>query len=258
MKPSLVHRKHSQLRRSRVTRATGPALGAIAFVALLGATTTACKSSGVSLAQGYRTYTAEDYSEVLKRWTRKTQTFSLQQTDELLTVQATYQSWDFRWAYAERYADDYQLGQAERETLRENLLRQSSGAHEFYLTVYGTSVRWTQLNKPTTAWIVRLVDDSGAITSPSDIEEIRKPGALERRYFPYTTPYRNVFRIRFPKVANDGKHPSVAPGAKWMGLRFSGPQGRAEMRWNLEPQAAGNAPAPATTSPPGSPAAAGK
>lgn len=234
-----VHRKHSL------------AAGVVLACAL---GLLACRPNTVSLAQGYRNYTTEDYSEVLKRWTRKTQTFSLQQTDELLTVQATYQSWDFRWAYAERYATDYQLGEAERETLRETLLRQSASSHEFYVTLYGSSVRWTNLDRPTTAWIVRLVDETGAVTSPSDIEPVKRPGALEKRYFPYTTPYRSVFRIRFPRTANDGKRPSVAPDAHWMALRFSGPQGRAELRWLVEPS---KAPAEAT-SPPGSPAAAGK
>lgn len=235
-----VHRKHSRV--------------GVVLVCALGLAATGCRPSQVSLAQGYRNYTTEDYSEVLKRWTRKTQTFSLQQTDELLTVQATYQSWDFRWAYAERYATDYQLGDAERETLRETLLRQSSSTHEFYVTLYGTYVRWTNLDRPTTAWIVRLVDETGAVTSPSDIEPVKRPGALERRYFPYTTPYRTVFRIRFPRTANDGKRPSVAPDSKWMALRFSGPQGRGELRWEIAPSAT----PPATTSPPGSPAAAGK
>ena len=241
----VVHHRHSHGRRP---------LGGVPLLVgcLLALGTAACRTPPVSLAQGYRTYTTEDYSEVLKRWTRKTQTFSLQQTDELLTVESTYQSWDFRWAYAERYATDYQLGDAERETLRENLLRQSSSAHEFYVTVYGSSVRWVDLHKPTTAWIVRLVDESGAITSPSDIEPVKKPGALEKRYFPYTTPFRNVFRIRFPRIANDGKRPSVAPDAHWMALRFSGPQGRGELRWDVVPAAA------APTSPPESPAAAGK
>lgn len=245
LRPHHEHREHS-LARPRLVRAP-LLLGCVLALGAIG-----CHTPAVSLGQGYRNYTTEDYSEVLKRWTRKTQTFSLQQTDELLTVESTYQSWDFRWAYAERYATDFQLGDAERETLRENLLRQSSASHEFYVTVYGTTVRWVDLARPTTAWIVRLVDESGAITSPSDIEPVKKPGALERRYFPYTTPFRNVFRIRFPRIANDGKRPSIAPEAHWMALRFSGPQGRGELRWDIAPAAA------APTSPPGSPAAAGK
>lgn len=208
----------------------------MAVLALLAFTFAAgCGTSRVSLSQGYRSYDAGDYSEVLKRWTRKTQTLSLQQTDELLTVQSTYQSWDFRWAYAARYAEDYQLGEAEAVAYRENTLRDGSAAHEFYVTLYGTSVRWTDLSQSTSAWIVRLVDEQGAVTSPSDIARVRRPGALERNYFPYTTPWRNVFRIRFPKIANDGQRDSVGAQAKWMALRFSGPQGRAELTWQLQP-----------------------
>lgn len=208
------------------------ALGALAASVSLG-----CASQGVSLAGGYRSYSADDYNAVLDRWTRSSQSFSLRDTDDVLSATATYESYDFRWAYAERFARDYQLNTAERDTLRDRLLRESTEEHNFYVTLYGSQYRWTDLAKPTTAWIVRLVDDSGATTSPSVMEAVRRPGALERRYFPYTTVWRHVFRVRFPRISNDGRSPSVRPEAKWMALRFSGPEGRGELRWELQPTA---------------------
>ena len=88
------------------------------------------------------------------------------------------------------------------------------------------------LTRPTSAWIVRLIDDQGDETAPIKIELIAKPGALEKTYFPYTSVFRLAFRIHFP-VENEGK-PTIANDAKWFGLRFAGAEGNQEMRWDLE------------------------
>ena len=60
-----------------------------------------------------------------------------------------------------------------------------------------------------------------------------KPGALERTYFPYTSTWRQAFRIRFPRVAPD-RRPTIAPNAHWVGLRFAGAEGNEELRWDLD------------------------
>ena len=59
----------------------------------------------------------------------------------------------------------------------------------------------------------------------------KKPGVLERTYFPYTTGWRHVFRIRFPATTNGA--PAIAPDAGVAALRFSGPLGNLELDWVL-------------------------
>ena len=58
----------------------------------------------VSLAPGPREYVASDYPTVLTRWTREESLIQLSELDDKLTVTATFESWDFRWAYVVRYA----------------------------------------------------------------------------------------------------------------------------------------------------------
>ena len=77
-------------------------------------------------------------------------------------------------------------------------------------------------------------DDEGTETAPSEIQTIRKPGAIELTYFPYSTPWRSAFRITFPKVRADGR-PTISPAARWFGLRFAGAQGNQELIWEIEP-----------------------
>jgi len=195
-----------------------------------------CAEPKVSLQPGSREYVANDYGEVLKRWTRARSLVTLTELgglDDYLTVSATYESWDFRWAYVTRYAEDYRLTVEQRRSLRERTLAETRDVHQFYVALYGTNRRWTDLTKPNSAWIVRLIDDLGDEVAPSTIELIAKPGAIERTYFPYTTVWRQAFRIRFPRMTPDNR-PTIAPDAKWFGLRFAGAEGSEELRWDLE------------------------
>lgn len=204
---------------------------AVALVALGG--TTACSEPKVSLGNGPREYVATDYPEVLKKWTRNASLVTVAELDDLLTVTATFESWDFRWAYVVRYAQDYRLTVEQRRELLETTLNESNTEHQFYVALYGSANRrWTDLTKPQSSWIVRLIDEKGDETAPLKIELIEKPGALERTYFPYTTVWRQAFRIHFPR-ANGGK-PTIAPDAKWFGLRFAGAEGNQELRWDIE------------------------
>jgi hypothetical protein len=185
-----------------------------------------CSTQKVSLAAGTREYVASDYPQVLKRWTRKESLIVVSELDDLLTVDATFESWDFRWAYVIRYAQDFRLTVEQRRALLEKTLNQTRDAHSFYVALYGSNRRW----------IVRLIDDQGNETAPLEIEGIVKPGALERTYFPYTTVWRQAFRIRFPRFA-EGK-PAIAPDAKWFGLRFAGAEGNQELHWDLDSSSA--------------------
>jgi hypothetical protein len=204
----------------------------LAFVvALAGAP--ACASSTVSMTEGPREYVAIDYDSVLKKWTRSAQLTSLNAMDNVLTVSATYESWDFRWAYAVRYAEDYRLTVDQRHALLERSLAETRERHEFYLALYAQKHKWNDLTDEHPAWIVRLVDDAGTETAPSEIQVIRKPNAIELTYFPYTTPWRSAFRLTFPRVRADGR-PTIPPEARWFGLRFAGPQGNQEVIWEIE------------------------
>src|SRR6185369_8760851 len=164
-----------------------------------------CAQESVRLHEGAREYVATDYDGVLRQWTRSAQLTSLESMDNVLTVTATYESWDFRWAYAVRYSEDYRLTIAQRHALLERSLAETRNRHEFYVALYAEKHKWNDLNADQPAWIVRLIDDSGTETAPSEIQTIRRPGAIELTYFPYTSPWRSAFRISFPRVRADGR-----------------------------------------------------
>ncbi|MGO8996836.1 MAG: hypothetical protein ACLQVI_26275 [Polyangiaceae bacterium] len=206
---------------------------AILLPASLVLATGGCAVERVSLSGGPREYVASDYPEILKRWTRDESLINVTELETPLVVTATFETWDFRWAYVVRYAQDYRLTVEQRRALLEQTLKESTESHQFYVALYGSSWRWSDLTRPNSAWIVRLIDDLGDETAPTAIEHIVKPGALERTYFPYTSTWRQAFRIRFPRVAPD-RRPTIAPNAHWVGLRFAGAEGNEELRWDLD------------------------
>jgi hypothetical protein len=194
----------------------------------------ACGEPKVSMGAGTREYVASDYPLILKHWTRTENLVAVAELDDLLSVTATFESWDFRWAYVIRYAQDYRLTMEQRRMLLERTLNETKTRHQFFVALYGNNRRWTDLTRPNSAWIVRLIDDQGNETAPSTIELIVKPGALERTYFPYTTVWRQAFRVQFPTVTGAGRQ-TIAPDAKWFGLRFAGAEGNQELHWDVEP-----------------------
>ncbi|HMI89536.1 MAG TPA: hypothetical protein VK550_35925 [Polyangiaceae bacterium] len=190
-----------------------------------------CSAPQVTLAEEPREYVATDYEVVLGRWTRTEHLVALSELDDLLTVTATFESWDFRWAYVVRYAQDYRLSVEQRRVLLEATLNETRNHHQFFVALYGNNRRWSELTKPTSAWIVRLIDDNGNETAPEEIVAIPRPGPIERTYFPYASVWRSVFRIKFPAATTNG--PTIPRAAKRVGLRFAGAQGSEELHWDL-------------------------
>jgi hypothetical protein len=211
---------------------------ALAAVFAMGAAL-GCAGPMVSLARGPRTYTAEAYPEALTRWTREGRAFTLRGfLDDHLAVTATYESWDFRWAYATRYAADFHLTSEDRTRILRASLDAADREHEFYVALSVPTRRWGDLASPSAAWRVMLVNDRQQEVLPLAIEPVRQPGVLERTYFPYTTVWRQVFRIRFPTRV--GGHPGaepealIGPRSRYFVLRFSGPIGQLDLTWNVE------------------------
>lgn len=193
---------------------------------------TGCAAERVNLREGAREYVPTDYESVLRTWTRTEQLITTNEMDNVLTVSATYQSWDFRWAYTVRYAEDYRLTVDQRRVALERSLTKGRQEHRFYVALYAQRHRWNDLNAENPAWIVRLVDDQGGETAPSEIEPIKRPGAVELTYFPYTTPWRSAYWIRFPVRRADGR-PAISKNSQWFGLRFAGAQGNQELVWEV-------------------------
>ncbi len=206
---------------------------ASAFV--LVAALASCGSARVSLSAGPRSYVPDDYFFVQQRWTRKASLLSMQDLDDKLTATATFESWDFRWAYVTRYAEDFRLSEKERMRMMSAELDDARQFHRFFVALYAsTPYRYADLTKPGAPWVVRLVDSLGHEVEPFEMERISKPSPVERQYFPFASVWRHAFRVKFRRRTAGSDAGIDDENAAWIALRFSGSEGVEALQWNLD------------------------
>ncbi len=203
--------------------------------ALLGS---GCKQYDLTLQPGPRVFTPDSYPLVWEAWTRGEESFSWKDLAHELHVTATFESWEFRWAYVVRYARDYSLLPTARDEMLQASLASSRQEHRFFVSLVGFDFRESNLVSKQSAWRVLLVDPSGNQTVPVVMERVRRPSAVDRVYFPQVDPLRETFRVTFPAVDSDGRA-TIPEGASFVILRFTGARGRVDLRWDLQPQQGG-------------------
>ncbi len=195
-----------------------------------------CGPGTVPIREGTRAFTASDYSGVYDRWTRSADEFDFGHLAEILHVTATFESWEFRWAYVVRYAADHSLTTDERTRTLEQSLADARDRHRFLVTVGLPIFREGDLTGTFSDVRVILVDPAGHQTSPTEISRIGRPSTDQRIYFPSINRQRHTFRIAFPTVGEDGA-PTIPDDATEITLRFAGALGQVDLRWNLDQSA---------------------
>ena len=217
------------MRASVIDRSSLGALAAIAL-ALGGA---GCGSARLPLQEASRAFTPADYGGVYDRWTRAADDFHFGRLAEVLHVTATFESWEFRWAYVARYAAEHSFTTEERLRLLEESLADSRDRHRFFVTLAGPIWREGDLTGAQSDWRVLLVDSTGRQVEPVELTRIARPSADQRTYFPSVNRQRHTYRIAFPVHLPDGT-PAISDGADSVTLRFAGANGLVDLVWPLE------------------------
>ena len=223
-------------RRSSASCAILGALGALFGAAGCGAPS----PRPVDLSPGERRYTPDDYGRVVTRWTRSGR---LQKDfdkvapfDMALDVRATFESWEWRWAYVERFAEYYRLPEARKSEMRDSELKSAEEYHEFHVAATASRFEWAEfLNPKNTMWRIVLFDDRGREVEPNDKFPVKMPLTEETAFFPYVGSFEQPFLtrvlFRFPSRFPDGT-PTLDPGTKHVTLRFAGPLGTLDLVWD--------------------------
>jgi len=185
-------------------------------------------------AQPKLTLTPKAYPQVWEAWTREKESFAWKELAHEIFVSATFESWEFRWAYVVRYAYDYSLAPEARDEMLMASLASSRLEHRFFVTLAGMDFRESNLADKASAWRVLLIDPEGNQTSPILLERVRRPTAVDRVYFPQVNSFRQTFRLTFPAIDEGGRQ-TIPDGASHVVLRFTGARGRADLTWTLQP-----------------------
>src|SRR5690554_2112386 len=145
-------------------------LAVFVFLGLLAA----CAAPMVSFQPRSRTFTPDDYWRVYELWTRESRAFAWGKLSDVLSVTATFESWEFRTAYLVRYAHDHGLTLDERDELLAASLEDAREYHRFFVTLVGPNFRESDLTSRRAAFRVLLVDDDERMTPPARIEKVHR------------------------------------------------------------------------------------
>ncbi len=205
-----------------------PVVGVVLAIVLTGC----ARAPVVEYKPTPKAYTARDYDTVYRRWTRGENAFSYGNLTDVLNVTATFESWDFRWAYIVRYASDHHLTVEQRDDMLSASLEDARHYHRFFVTLSGDEERENNLTGSSPAWRVLLVDEKGNQHPPIEIQRIRRPNAVQRTYFSSVSPFRQTFRVTFPVQKQDGT-PLLGEIPSSALLRFAGALGTVDLSWKF-------------------------
>jgi hypothetical protein len=195
----------------------------------------ACAAPVLSLRPPPGNFVPDQYPDIYERWTRSSHPFDFGQLRSVLHATATFESREFRWAYVVRYADDFQLTTDARNALLNASLADADVHHRFFATIGGARTNAAlDLTDEEGAWRVLLIDDRGRQARPVEIQPLGGGTPAERAYFPSISPFRRAFRLVFPVRHEDGE-PTLAPDAAFAILRFTGPEGHVDLKWDFAP-----------------------
>lgn len=200
------------------------------FILFVFGTILYCGSPLVNLEESNYRIPPGDYEKVLEIYTREDSVFTLDGMENSLTVTATYKAYEFIKAYYFRYVYDFRSTKEQKQKIWADLEKSYRDYNEFYIAVTSSNLKWANLDASDSPWNISLVNDKGLNLQPIKIIPMLRPTPVEKQYFPYTSVYRKVFILLFPKKGTDGAE-FIDSKTKYFELKFSGAMGHAGLKW---------------------------
>jgi hypothetical protein len=177
-------------------------------------------------------YYTQTYKSVCDRWSQEAR---IHHGFELsLIVSATFESADFRRAYADEYAQAYQLTPAEKDQFMEDQMKAGRLGHEFLMATFVPETKWDDFDRADSMWKLLLVNDEGERVAPVEVRNLKRQKAVMSHFFPYITPWTSVYLVRFPSKTTESNRPVIGDNTKDIRLVVTSVLGTAELVWKLE------------------------
>ena len=94
--------------------------------------------------------------------------------------------------------------------------------------------KWDEFDKPQSMWKLYLVNDRNERVEPTEVRKCKEQDARVSYFFPYVTPWKSVYVVKFPCQVPETDRPLVGVDTKSITLVITSVLGTAEMNWNLE------------------------
>lgn len=166
------------------------------------------------------------YQEILERYSDRAEIYD--GFDTRLFAGATLQAVAFREARVRRLAEFQFLPQPRVEELLEQERAEAARLNEFFLGVHVNDPRFDDFATSKSIWRLVMLTPLGEV-EPVSVERVGRANLDMRAMYPYLGVFWVAYRVRFPKVLQDGT-PIIPEGATHVTLRLASTLGHAELR----------------------------
>jgi len=181
------------------------------------------------LEESYDPYHGGQYKAALTDWSREARIY--RGLDVELIAAATFKSSKFRDAYSNEYARAYKLTDSEKTKLLKDQKNAALAYNDFLLVIYVPDKKLNDFNKKDSMWKIYLTAGKGGLLNPLEIRKIKKVDAVTTHFFPYITPWKSVYMVRFSAISPAAGKSIVDSGAENIKLVITSVLGSAEMVW---------------------------
>jgi hypothetical protein len=192
---------------------------------------TSCASVGRLVASADPYYT-NTYEEVFHKWSQEARIY--RGLEVVLIASATFKSEEFRRAYADEYAEAYELTPEEKQSFLEDQLHAAGLGQDFLLASFVPEKRWDDFDKPKSMWKLYLLNDKNERVSPIEVRRLKGQDPVLSHFFPFITPHKSVYMVRFPFEEPGFSQPFLREDMKAMKLVITSVLGTAEMHWEFK------------------------
>ena len=177
------------------------------------------------------TYHTETYKKACNEWSREARIHRGLEVD--LIVSATFKSEKFRRAYTDEYAKAYKLTSEDEKKFLENQVKAATSSHDFLIASYVPEKNWDDFNKKNSMWKLYLINDNNERVVPVEVRKVKHRDAVTSHFFPYITPWKSIYIVRFPHKVLSTNRPFINDNTKGIKLVITSVLGAAEMDWEL-------------------------
>ncbi|MDY6838726.1 MAG: hypothetical protein SWH78_12210 [Thermodesulfobacteriota bacterium] len=177
-------------------------------------------------------YHSATYEGVRDKWTKEGRIH--RGLEVVLIASATFKSEEFRRAYTEEYAKAHRLAPEEKQTFLEDQLGAARLGHDFILATFVPDKRWDDFDNTKSTWRLYLANDMDKHVTPVEVRKLKGRDPVVSHFFPYITPHKSVYAVRFPYDTPDGGRPFLRDGTEAVTLIVTSVLGTAEMRWEFD------------------------
>jgi len=204
------------------------------FVLLLPLLLTCAPSKRIYSQLSDTEFTSPDYREILDKWTRKGSIRKGLGTELLVT--ATYQSEEFRRAFAKEYGRLYMQTPEESQKMLDDQMSAADDYDGFLVAIYTPEKEWDDFAETGSLWRVYLIKDGRFRLEPLEIRKVKKQRTLSREigryralsesFLPYVSPWTTLYIFRFKKNG-------LPEASQSLELILTSPSGSASLKWDF-------------------------